>query len=710
MSFTIVCYAVFLALVPLGMYIRFRTFDIPSGRFALWVCAFMALSSISIGLGYDFAMAGTFGAAAFFMRFALVTSFGACLAVFRLSFAFPSSKGWKWLDALSWAALIVFGYMVMGTNGYLKQITVIDGVISRASGDLSEYLGVVPYTFAMIALLVFFVRRLLLKNRIYRLQALIIIGSIFVGGSIALMFGIVLPQYYGMQQVYAFTPVGGFVIVLGILFGFSVTRLFDFRVVAFKVLTFAFFSLIYGVLVAAAAFLIHRIGGFPADALGPTMMAIFVLTMLLRNLVKKRLQSVFSSRTGYLDAMEKALAGIDFSKGRDEVIGTVNGILERHMDASEVHYIVEGAEGDLGVASSTSGRTECFSRKNAAIEHLLNIDQCVILKSDAMTNHNYADIRGYLLELFTTTDSECLIMLKEGRHVIGFLALGAKKSGYDYTGYDYESLVKVYAKIFVVIYYLKNIARESLLSTVDRELEFSNQIISSIQDNIDVIQHPRVDIHHVNRATRKLGGDFLDIVKLAPDRYFFCLGDVSGKGLNASMSMVILKSVIRTFLKETQDFKQLVIKVNRFIKYNLPRGTFFAGVFGLFDFAKSSLYYINCGVPVMLLYSPTYNNVIEIQGEGKVLGFAKDVSDIISLKRISFAPNSVLIATTDGLVDSENLRGDRYGKERLERVLQENHELNSERIVRSIYTSLLEFISREIDDDVSVLALKILAK
>ena len=66
----------------------------------------------------------------------------------------------------------------------------------------------------------------------------------------------------------------------------------------------------------------------------------------------------------------------------------------------------------------------------------------------------------------------------------------------------------------------------------------------------------------------KLGGDFIDFIQLGPDKSLFVMGDVSGKGLNASMSMVILKSVLRTFLSETGDFKQLVVKVNSFIRNN----------------------------------------------------------------------------------------------------------------------------------------------
>ena len=168
------------------------------------------------------------------------------------------------------------------------------------------------------------------------------------------------------------------------------------------------------------------------------------------------------------------------------------------------------------------------------------------------------------------------------------------------------------------------------------------------------------------RSSRRLGGDFIDFVRLSKERWFFVMGDVSGKGLSAAMNMLILKSMVRTFLGE-KDFIGLVSRVNSFIKDNLPRGSFFAGIFGYFDLAKRSFYYINCGIPSMLFYSPSFDTFIEVQGEGKVLGFVRDISKALKTRKLILPPDSALVAATDGITDSENLRGERFGRERLRR-------------------------------------------
>ena len=184
------------------------------------------------------------------------------------------------------------------------------------------------------------------------------------------------------------------------------------------------------------------------------------------------------------------------------------------------------------------------------------------------------------------------------------------------------------------------------------------------------------------------------------------IGDVSGKGLAASMSMVILKSTLRTFLVETNDFKDLISKVNHFIKINLPRSTFFAGLFAILDLASNTIYYVNCGIPLMSMFVDSYKNVIEIQGEGRVLGFVKNIFPYIKVRKITLNPNDVIFLTTDGLLDSSNLRDVKFGSERVNRLLLSLKNKDAKTIVDSIYKNLTSFISTEIEDDVTMLVFK----
>jgi len=66
--------------------------------------------------------------------------------------------------------------------------------------------------------------------------------------------------------------------------------------------------------------------------------------------------------------------------------------------------------------------------------------------------------------------------------------------------------------------------------------------------------------------------------------------------------------------------------------------------------------------------------------------------------------------TTDGLVDSTNQRGERFGKDRLQRLLMENRALPATRMVGVLCDNLSSFVSRELEDDITVLVFKYLKK
>ena len=205
---------------------------------------------------------------------------------------------------------------------------------------------------------------------------------------------------------------------------------------------------------------------------------------------------------------------------------------------------------------------------------------------------------------------------------------------------------------------------------------------------------------------RNIGGEFIDMIRLTENRHLFVVGDMSGKGIAASMNMVILKSIIRTYLAETHDFKQLVIKINSFIRDSLNKGTIFAGLFALIDFETDTMYYINCGIPALMLYTQVYNNVIEIQGSGHILGFVKDISPYITVKTTKLSRGDIILACTDGLVQSHSLRGEQFGKERIQQCILDNSTYPAQRMAQFTFDSLIKFMSKEMEDDVSILVLK----
>lgn len=440
----------------------------------------------------------------------------------------------------------------------------------------------------------------------------------------------------------------------------------------------------------------------------------FYLLVLMTGLIAAsyQLMKFFNRRSGfrsmqYATLFEEDLSKFDFSDDPENIVRNMQQIFTKNIGMSFMRILVDNGSEEIQSVYDLQGEKRLtISTKGKMFDTLLNQNRRVIFKSSLENGLFYSDARDDVLKFFKDTESEAFIILNEGRHILAVIILGQKAGGNVYNNYDLAVFQKLYSYFFVFGYYMKNIGNESIVGTVNREIRMSEQIIESIQGNMDPIKNKRYDSATMMVHAHNIGGEFIDLIKLSEDRHIFVMGDLSGKGIAASMSMVIVKSVIRTFLQETKDFKLLVEKVNHFIRFNLPRGTFFEGVFALIDFKDDTVYYINCAVPAFFLYNRAYNNVMEIQGEGHVLGFVKDISPYIKVKKVKLNPGDILVACTDGLLDSKSLRGEAFGKDRLQKTIIENTGLSAQTMISTSYNTLLEFLSKELDDDVSVFILK----
>lgn len=423
---------------------------------------------------------------------------------------------------------------------------------------------------------------------------------------------------------------------------------------------------------------------------------------------------LFNKRLGfrsqqYASSFEDDLSQFDFSDDPENIVNNMREIFRKNLGMSFMRILVENGEEEIESVYDAEGENHIsVSLRGRLFDSLLNQNRRIVFKNDVATSYHYANIRSEVVSFFKKTNSDAFIILNEGRHILGVIILGAKAGGNIYSDYDLEVFSKLYSYFFVFGYYMKNIGNQEIVGTVNREIRMSEQIIESIQENMDPIKNKRYDSGTLMIHAHNIGGEFIDLIRLNDDRHIFVMGDLSGKGIAASMSMVIVKSVIRTYLQETKDFKLLVEKVNQFIRFNLPKGTFFEGIIGLIDFNENTVYYINCAVPALLLYNRAYNNVMEIQGEGHVLGFVKDIGPYLKVKKVKLTPGDVLVAVTDGILDSKSLRGEAYGKDRVQKAIAENTSLPASNITKSIHSHLMDFLSKELDDDVSIFVLKLL--
>lgn len=442
--------------------------------------------------------------------------------------------------------------------------------------------------------------------------------------------------------------------------------------------------------------------------------ALFVSVALLafgiRALIKKISTIIEQNLSMYGEAFEADLVAINYDDETLDVCSTFYNIFSMRVSVDAMKILVAGGNNELNTVFASKGAKVSLSVQNPGLEAIVAQGVNVFSLDDMEVMYDLHMKREEIEKLFADLDAEMLIILREGSRLLGLLALGNKRGDLGYDEYDKTVFNNLYPYFFVFGYYMSNIANASVVGTVNREIKMSAQIIKSIQENMDPVENPKMDLGYLMLPAHNIGGEFVDSIRLNETRHLLVVGALSGKGISASMNMVILKSIIRVFLATTHDFKKLVSKINKFIRFDLPKGTFFAGVFCLMDFETDTLYYINCGISTMLLYTRSFNNVIEIQGKGFVLGFAKDVTPLLKVRQIKLNPGDVLGITTEGIIKSHSLRGDRYGKDNIRKSMTENYMYDGTHMVTFLLDDLKRFIAKDVDEDITVMMIRYLGK
>ena len=632
-----------------------------------------------------------------------------CVSAFMIQFALafpefekPKRSSLLWNIAYHAVGLVIIGLYVESFYWNALYGFKIASVELFGRGAIHTMIFLYVFASSMFMAVIFFHKIFSLQNLIFKQQSFLMFLSML---AVSIYWIFVYELFNIFSWAIVIQPLGYVVFMVLAMRACSLKMTFDKKQLFFGLVRFLVFNAIPAMLVGLiTAYILMRVRSFRVQIV--LLVVTAALSLLISNFIFYRLRRLLGDSREYQELLFKDLQRIDYTQGRKETAKEFSGIVEKYLEASNVDIMVVSDAGIFETAYSTLNNAYTYDSKNRLFDFIVQENISLLARNSVLVDAIYEEYRLDLLNLFNRTLAEIVIFLREGDKIIGLVAIGKKLAHQDYTVYDINILTEIYSFFFLIVYYLKNIAKEDVVITVDREIEMSDQIIGSIQKNMDVITGRHIDVSHVSYSAHQLGGDFIDFIQLPDDKYFFVIGDVSGKGLSASMSMVILKSTLRTFLIETRDFKELIVKVNTFIKKNLPRSTFFAGLFAILDLKENTMFYINCGIPLMSMYVDSYKNVIEIQGEGRVLGFVKDVRDYLKVRKIALGVNDVIVLTTDGLLDSSNLRDVKFGNERVNRLLLSYKNARASYIADEIYKNLLSFISAEIEDDVTMLVFK----
>lgn len=198
------------------------------------------------------------------------------------------------------------------------------------------------------------------------------------------------------------------------------------------------------------------------------------------------------------------------------------------------------------------------------------------------------------------------------------------------------------------------------------------------------------------QPAKVVGGDFYDFFLLDPDRLFFMVGDVSGKGLPASLFMAISKTLCHSLaIRHEGNVDRMAQAFNVELSRENPEMLFVTGVIGILDLRNGRLAYCNAGHDAPWRIAAASGALTRLEQEGGGPPFSVIENFPYGSAEIQLQPGDRLVLVTDGITEAMNPAGELFGVARLKNWLEQNSAtaLSPERLCESLLDQVREFES-----------------
>jgi len=311
-------------------------------------------------------------------------------------------------------------------------------------------------------------------------------------------------------------------------------------------------------------------------------------------------------------------------------------------------------------------------------------EKASILVRDAQLDANFKDRMSIVEQKVHTMMA---VPLQTEERIMGLLYVDSPFILREFTKDDL-SLLTVMANTAAIR--IEN-ARLAEIEETDRRTQRDLSQAAEIQRSTLPATPPRVpgaDIAGFNAPCRTVGGDYYDYFVYPGGRTGLALGDVSGKGMPASLMAMALHARVQVLAADPGDLAAFMTRLNKTTCANCPSNRFVTFFFSVFDANTGEVTYASAGHnPPVLVRASGESSLV--QGGGPVLGLLPFAP--YQEMRLRLDPGDLLAIYSDGVTEANNLAEEEFGEERLCEVLRDHRGEPAESIVQAVRAALAAF-------------------
>ena len=258
-----------------------------------------------------------------------------------------------------------------------------------------------------------------------------------------------------------------------------------------------------------------------------------------------------------------------------------------------------------------------------------------------------------------------------------------------------------------------NLYRKQLVEVTSQKERFETEMKlgHDIQDSMipknfeEYNNGEKCEIWGMMEPAREVAGDFYDFFKIDDDNIGFVIGDVSGKGITASLIMVKAMTLIQDYAIHFEDLSDVFYEVNNLLCEGNVENLFVTCWLGKINFKTKKLSYVNAGHNPPLIKQNENFEYYNIN-PGVVLAAMEDMP--YETNELQLKSGDAIILYTDGITEANYNYNDFYGEERLKDILNKHKNDDLEKIITSVKKDIDDFCeNQEQFDDTTMFAIRL---
>ena len=241
-------------------------------------------------------------------------------------------------------------------------------------------------------------------------------------------------------------------------------------------------------------------------------------------------------------------------------------------------------------------------------------------------------------------------------------------------------------------------------AAIGRELDIARNIQMSMLPTQEPLGRKEIDIFGTLTPAKAVGGDLYDYF-IRDNQLYFCIGDVSGKGVPAAMVMAVTSALFRSLSDGESSPAQVLSGLNENQSNRNDSLMFVTLFFGVLDLSNGKLRYCNAGHDAPLVIGP--DGSVEMLAVESNLAVGVMPGWEFVEQEVTLKPGSLLFLYTDGLTEAENPVHELFGMDRILEEARKDNKQSPAEFVSSMKAAVHTFVDgAEPSDDLTMLAIR----